>query len=488
MTKLRTFTFEPARSHERDRAKEPKLSRLACIVFALCLTAVTASPAQTFEILLDFNRSDGANPGLMSLVQGTDGNFYGTTGNGGTYNRGTIFKITSEGKLTTVHNSCSLPNCIDGEYPNGLVQASKGDFYGTAPFGGVYTLGVIFRITSGGTLTILHSFDGTDGLNPESTLIQATDGDFYGTTSAYYGNLVGTVFKITPQGDFTTLHTFCSLARCRDGKFPVGGLVQATNGDFYGTTVEGGAFGYGTVFRMTSEGALTTLHSFDGTDGSGPYATLVQATDGDFYGITNAAGNQFTGTVFKITPGGKLTTLHTFCSIPGCGDGFDLTGPLVQATDGNLYGTTQEGGADYCCGTVFQITPEGTLTTLHSFDATHGGQPGGGLLQATNGDFYGATSIGGIYSDGTVFDLSVGLGAFVKTQPSSGKVGTKVIILGNNLTDATAVIFNGTTASFNIVSDTDIETSVPQGATTGTVQVTTSGGTLKSNVAFRVTK
>jgi uncharacterized repeat protein (TIGR03803 family) len=495
MKKLRTCaapTFAAARGRKGDSVGKLRLSTVACAVFVFCVAAVIASPAQTVKTLVNFDGANGSGALFMSPVQGTDGNFYGTTSNGGTsracypFGCGTVFKITAEGKLTTLH---SFDN-TDGANPwAGLVQARNGDFYGTTTGSGANDYGTVFKITPGGKLTSLYSFcslpNCTDGLNPASTLVQATDGDFYGATSAYYGNGLGTVFKITPGGKLTTLHSFCSEPNCTDGRFPVGGLVQATNGDLYGTTAAVGAIGCGTVFRMSLSGKLTTLHSFDGTDGCGPYATLVQANDGDFYGITIGGGANEYGTVFKITPGGKLTSLYSFCSLPNCTDGYYPWAGLVQATDRNFYGTTYGGGAnDY--GTVFSISRKGRLTTLHSFDNKDGTQPVGGLLQATNGNFYGATPVGGAHDYGTAFRLSVGLGPFVTTRPNSGKVGTKVIILGNKLTGTTSVTFNGTAAVFKIVSSTEVTTTVPIGATTGKVQVKTPSGTLTSNVNFQV--
>jgi len=263
----------------------------------------------------------------------------------------------------------------------------------------------------------------------------------------------------------------------------------------YGITGGGGANdndeycpnGCGTVFKITPGGTLTTLHSFDVTDGYNPYAGLVQATNGDLYGATLAGGDLTCGTptgcgtIFKITPGGTFTTLHSFDGT----DGVNPYGALVQATDGDLYGTTQVGGANGD-GTIFKITPGGKFTTLHSFDGTDGAAPNAGLIQATDGNFYGTTYALGANDDGTVFSLSVGLGPFVETQTSSGKVGTAVKILGTDLTGATSVTFNGTTAAFKIVSASLITATVPTGATTGKVTVTTPSGTLISNAAFRV--
>jgi len=306
------------------------------------------------------------------------------------------------------------------------------------------------------TFTTLFSFDYTDGVNPVAALVQATNGDFYGTTSLGGAYADGTVFKITPSGALTTLYSFCAQSGCTDGVQPDAGLVLAANGDFYGTTWAGGAnssasVAGGTVFKITPSGTLTTLYSFCSrsacSDGEYPYVGLVQATNGDFYGTTPSGGANCLypcgGTLFKITPGGTLTTLYSFCSQSGCTDGESPVAGLVQATDGDFYGTTAGGGAGHC---------------------SEGSDPG----------------------CGTVFSLSVGLGPFVKTTPAFGKVGAVVKILGTNLTGATSVSFNGTAAGFTVVSPSLITTTVPVGATNGTIQVTTPGGTLASNLAFRV--
>lgn len=227
------------------------------------------------------------------------------------------------------------------------------------------------------------------------------------------------------------------------------------------------------------------------------YARLVQATDGNFYGTTYYGGANNDGTVFKITPEGTLTTLCSFCSQASCADGSSPVAGLVQATDGDFYGTTSPIGGALCvasalCGTVFEITPKGTLTTLYTFcsqpSCSDGSEPYGGVIQATDGILYGTTSWGGDDDGGTVYSLSVGLGPFVKTIPPAGKVGQEVGILGNNLTGATSVTFNGTSATFTVKSGTLILTHVPTVATTGTVQVTLPSGTLSSNVLFYVLK
>jgi len=467
------------------------LSKIACFVSLFCAATAILSPAQTkFTSLLSFNGKNGADPHYVYLVQGTDGNLYGTT-YAGTGDGGTIFKITTGGTLTTIYTFCpsGLP-CPDGAQPTaGLALASNGNFYGTTMNGGANNDGAVFEITPAGTLTLLHSFDSTDGAEPEFGVIQGTNGDFYGTTTIGGTDDIGTIFQITSVGKFTSLLSFDNT----NGVYPDTRLVQGTNGNFYGTTTEGGG-GSGTVFDITAAGKLTTLHSFTTTEADGNYGALIQATNGNFYGTTFGGGNG-NGTVYQITPAGKLTTIYTFCAKSGCPDGSAPYAGVIQATDGNLYGTTFAGGANTTscnggCGTVFKITTAGKLTTLYSFcsasDCADGSAPQGGLVQHTNGTFYGTTYYGGTDGIGTVFSLSVGLGPFVEALPTSGKVGAAIKILGTKLTGATSVTFNGTAATFKVVSSSEITTTVPTGATTGTVKVVTPGGTLSSNVAFRI--
>jgi uncharacterized repeat protein (TIGR03803 family) len=404
-------------------------SKTTCAVLVFCIATAIASPAQTLTTLLSFDVTDGDNP-LAGLVQATDGNFYGTTFGGGANGYGTVFKITPSGTLTTLYSFCpGGGECVDGLWPRaGLVQATDGNFYGTASAGGANGAGTVFRITPSGTLTTLHTFGSQtdDGYYPYAGLVQATDGNLYGTTSGA-GVSGGTVFRITLGGTLTTLYSFCGYS-CGEGGAPQAGLVQATDGNLYGTTVDGGtncySSGCGTVFKITPSGTLTMLYTFcnqsNCSDGSYPYAGLVQGTDGNFYGTTSGGGVYGYGTVFEITSNGMLTTLHSFCYGGGqCADGLaPLTG-LVQATDGNFYGTTVGGGqgANGGFGTVFEITPSGALTTLYSFLCTpqagcaNGSVPAAGLVQATNGSFYGTTKSGGTSSNcpegcGTVFTLT----------------------------------------------------------------------------------
>jgi uncharacterized repeat protein (TIGR03803 family) len=242
----------------------------------------------------------------------------------------------------------------------------------------------------------------------------------------------------------------------------------------------------GTIFRITSSGAFSTMYSFDATHGALPLGTLLLADDGNLYGTSSSVGAFGSGTVFRLTPAGVVTVLHNFQGT----DGADPTSGLKQATDGKLYGTTTFGGA-LGNGTIFSITTDGTFAVLYDFDGAHGAYPFGGLMQHTDGNLYGTTYAGGSSSHcpggcGTVFSLDVGLGPFVTFVAPYGKVGSGAQILGTGLRGTTAVTFNGVPSSSIVVAGTWILATVPAGATTGPVRVTTPTGTLTSNVSFRV--
>jgi uncharacterized repeat protein (TIGR03803 family) len=330
-----------------------------------------------------------------ALVQGSDGNFYGTTEYGGVNNDGTIFQVTPAGVLTTLVSFSGT----NGAAPYGaLVQGTDGNFYGTTSAGGAKNCGTVFKMTPAGVLTKLASFSGSNGSYPYAGLVQGTDGNFYGTTAGGGASGAGTVFKMTPAGVLTTLFSFYSGA----GEIPLSALVQGTNGSFYGTASAGGAYGYGTVFKITPVSAFTQLFSFNsGTSSYYPFAGLVQGSDGNFYGTTEFGGAKNAGTVFKMTPAGALTSLTGF----NVSNGYISSAGLVQGSDGNFYGTTDGGGAGGG-GTVFTMTPAGVLTTLVSFNGTNGINPQGGLVQGNDGNFYGVTEYGGTNRLGTVFQVT----------------------------------------------------------------------------------
>jgi large repetitive protein len=466
------------------------LSRLekAIAILVLLATFATLSPGQTYTTIYEFAAYDVPSV----LVQGLDGNFYGTTGVGGSFDDGTIFKVTPSGALTTIYN---FTGGSDGAGPYsgaGLTLGSDGNFYGSTYAGGSGQSGTIFKVTPSGTLTTLHTFSGSDGAYLMTALVLGSDGNFYGTTAAGGANGGGTIFKITPTGTLTTLYAFY-LAGGRYFTYP-SPLVQGTDGNFYGTTQCCGVsinYGDGIAFKMTPSGTLTVLYAFcslsNCSDGSQPLAGLAQDNNGNFYGTTWEGGANDNGTVFQITPGGNLTTLHSFNASV---DGWGPSVALIQATDSNLYGTTPNGGSNGGQGTIFEITPGGTLTTLYTYCSgctTYANSyTPTELTQGTDGTFYGSTAGDGTSTTATIFNLSTGLSPFVKTVPVAGPVGIPVFITGSGLNGTSSVTFNGLSASFTVDSDTEITATVPAGATTGPVSVVTPTGTLQSNVNFQV--
>jgi uncharacterized repeat protein (TIGR03803 family) len=405
-------------------------TRMTCILAAFCVVTAIVLPAQTLTTLYSFSGFPyGA--GLDSpLTLASDGNFYGTTSGGGTRNEGTLFQITPSGTLTTLYNFCAQPNCDDGVNPYGaLVPATDGNFYGITQSGGsgADNAGTVFTITPSGSLTTLYSFctqyNCSDGRYPDA-VIQAADGNFYGATSSGGGtdcaDGCGTIFKITASGTLTTLYRFCTQGNCPDG-YNAWGLIQGSDGNFYGVTGHGGAsgnrcdgLGCGTIFKITASGSLTTIYNFctqsGCPDGQFPNGQLVLTHGGNFYGTTSEGGAYGGGTIFTITPSGSLTTLYSFCSQTGCPDGSYPTAPPVLAIDGNFYGSTYSGGA-YLSGTLYKLTPEGRLTTLYSFCHDRG-CPGGELPDAAlvpygNGKLYGVTGAGGSGGYGTIFRLAI---------------------------------------------------------------------------------
>jgi uncharacterized repeat protein (TIGR03803 family) len=412
------------------------------------LTVLPVNPPGTSLIALR-SFSGGTVPfnPHAGVIQGTDGNFYGTTVNGGSGLYGSAFKMYSGGSLYVLH---SFTNGVDGANPlAGLIQARDGNFYGASLHGVGASLGTLFRMSpinaSTAALTPLHGFGGgDDGGNPLASLVQGSDGNLYGTASTGGSNGVGTVFSLSTNGLFTPLWSFNST----NGSYPAGSLVQGSDGQFYGTTAAGGANGLGTLFSLSTNGSFNSLVSFDYTAGAYPSNGLVQASDGAFYGTAASGGtNGGWGTVFHLTAEGTLSTLHSF----NYEDGAYPVGGLVQATDGNLYGTTSQGGIGGQ-GTVFQITTNGRLTTLVWFNGTNGANPQGALIQARDGTIYGTAEFGRTgyngasgSGDGFVFRLILPLflsnpftqASATATAPYSASLSTNAVTpAGDGLTFA----------------------------------------------------
>ena len=403
-------------------------SSLKSAIAALIVASASLAGAQTLTTLVSFNSTNGAYPSA-GLTLGNDGNFYGTTVVGGTTNSrytlgmGTVFKLATNGTLTTLVSF----NSTNGPYPAaGLTLGNDGNFYGTTGAGGG-GYGTVFKVTTNGTLTTLVGFNGTNGGDPEAALTLGTDGNFYGTT--YQGGItnhtytggMGSVFKVTTNGALTTLVAL----NFTNGVYPHCALTQGSDGNFYGTTCYGGATnstypdGMGTVFKVTTNGALSTLVSFNSTNGAGPWAGLAQDNDGNFYGTTSLGGSGGYGTVFKMTTNGTLTTLVSFNSINGSGPQ-----SLMLGSDANFYGTTSLGGSGGY-GTVFKMTTNGTLTTLVSFNSINGSGPRS-LMLGNDANFYGTTYGGGGSGYGTVFRLLLPPVITVQPQSQTNNAGATV--------------------------------------------------------------
>jgi uncharacterized repeat protein (TIGR03803 family) len=331
---------------------------------------------------------------------------YGTTSGGGVHDLGAVFRVSPTGMETVLY---SFAGGVDGSNPlAGLFRdAATGNLYGTTVNGGAFGNGTVFMLTPAGAESVLYSFKGgtTDGANPTSSVLRVGT-IIYGTT--FYGGAYGygTVFKLSAAGQEKVLHSFNSAFPTLDGSHPHAGLVLR-NGVLYGTTTLGGVFNLGTVFSITPTGTEQVLHSFEGgsNDGQSPYAGLLFDQSGNLYGATYVGGIDNAGTVFTINTLGGEVVLHHFL-INGV-DGVNPYGTLIF-NRGNFYGTTLQGGSANG-GTVYKITPGGTETVLHSFTGgTDGFNPDAALVLGTSNTLYGTTILGGATNLGTVFKMKVG--------------------------------------------------------------------------------
>ncbi len=462
------------------RAKHASSFLSAWLVTALAVLILAASAlpaqAQTYTVLYTAPGGPGiANP-VGNIAQGRDGNLYTVGNQGGTF-YGSIFKLTPAGVESLVYDIGYFPN-------GGLNLGTDGLLYGVDGDGGVVANcglsagGQVYKVTTAGTLTVLHNFTGNgDGCSPQAPPIQAANGTFYGTTES-------TAYSVTSTGVFTTLHTFTGT----DGATSYPPLVQGTDGNFYGVTQYGGTSGDGVIYKMSAAGTVTVLHNLNGVpDGAQPTSAMIQGRDGNFYGVTTAGGS-FYGTVFKITPSGVFTVLHTFASGPTEGS---APISLVQATDGKLYGVTNGGGTTGG-GTIYSISTAGTFSVLYNFanSSTSGFAPDSPLRQDTSGLFYGSTYNGGATSTcncGVVYSFNAGLGSYANLLATSGKLGAKVGILGQGFTTSSVVKFGGVQASaITLSGSTYITATVPVAAKTAAVTVTTGATTLTTPQTFRV--
>lgn len=448
---------------------------LACA--ALTFSFAVRTQAQTVTFLHAFSGNEFAS----SLIQATDGNFYGASS---AYEQYYVFRMTPSGQITTLHNFCNPSTCF---VPGTPTLGTDGNLYGVAADSNPHFLGGIFyQLTLDGKLTVLYTFCSTQDCPDGSIaggITRVSDGDFYGISAFGGAHTNGNLFRISSTGQLKVLYSFCSLANCADGSQPFALPIEDSDGNLYGTTFLGGAYNNGVIYKLTPDGAFTVLYNFCSlgcADGSDPSA-LVQDGEGNLFGTHNQFGLHGSGNIFELTAAGRYIPLHNFDR----SDGWGPASGLILANDGNFYGNT-EGGGTTNLGTLFQITPTGGFTSLYSFPISSW-QPGVGLFQGTDGKIYGAT-LYNVANGSSIFSLENNLGPLVETVPTMGKAGTHVLILGNNLTGTTSVKFNGIEAKFTVESDTYIKATVPSGATTGTVSVVTPSGTLNSNPAFQVVK
>jgi uncharacterized repeat protein (TIGR03803 family) len=459
-------------------------------------TIFKITTAGVYTVIKNLNGPTDGGSVQSDLIQGTDGFFYGTCSMYGTYGNGTIFKVSAAGVYTVLRH---LSSGIDGGYPyGGLYQNTDGALYGLNRTGGTGGAGTAYKITTTGVYTVLHSFvTETEGNTPDGNFAKGNDGNLYALISTGGTYNFGTAIKMTSSGAVTTLVHFNAAAK---GNAPMESVVKGKDSAYYGLCSEGGAYGYGTIFKICG-GTTSILRSFNrSADGGSPMGSLIQATDGNFYGMTSEGGASGYGTIFKVTPGGVYTVLK---HLSGTADGGNPNGSLIQATDGFLYGMTKGGGAS-AGGTTFKISTAGAFTLLHSFSyTTEGSSPEGDLVQATDGNFYGMTVSNGKLFKMTAAGVVTILHTFISGTDGYSPFGSLIEAKDGKLYGMTAsggtygygTIFNITTTGtfktmkhFNPTTDGKMPKGKLLQANDGNFYgLTSAGGTYNVGTIFKVT-
>jgi uncharacterized repeat protein (TIGR03803 family) len=462
----------------------------AKLLAGMFLVAIAiAAPAQTVSTIYQFNNGSNPNYPAGVMAQGRDGNFYGVTLSGNGCCQGVIYKISSGGALTSLYSMAQS----DGTTCSGLTLGTDGNFYGTCHNGGANDYGTLFKATSAGVLTVLHNFavqgSTSDGCEPLAPPIQASNGDFYGTTSFCGANNYGTVYKLTLAGAYSLLYSFQGPPN--DTLLPLG-LIEA-DGDLWGVG-NGWIISGGGIFKITLAGKESLVYTFEAnsdgeyTDGESPSANLIQGSNGDFYGTTEQGGTANEGTIFQLTAAGKETVLYSF---PNQTDGAYPTLPLTQGPNGVLFGAATDCAGGGCSQAgLFEITTKSAYKNVYLYPlvCSNCGQPEAPLLLSTNGTFYSTTEQGGI-GVGSFYSLTNNYKPFISlVNVTSGAEGAQVGILGQGFSAKSVVEFGGTKATTTkLAGATYILATVPTGALTGDVTVTTGSTVLSTAAMYKIT-
>ncbi len=371
------------------------------------------SIASNYTILYSFPAGAIGEP-FGGLTMDSTGNLYGAIDAFGCCGSGNaLFKVSPSGSESVLY---TFVVGLDADYPNGsLVINGSGNLVGTGEGNGMNGSGAIFEVTPSGAESLLYSFPfdqapnpNMGGANPSAGLIMDSAGNFYGTTIYGGANGTGTVFKVTPSGEESVLHSFTAAPgnRNADGSYPISPLIMDEAGNLYGTTGAGGTLGMGTVFKISASGQDSTLYDITGDGNSTMYSGVVRDSAGNLYGTTSGGGASNKGSVFKVTPSGEGSILYSF---KGGADGQAPSWGVIMDGAGNLYGTTTFGGAAGY-GTVFKVTPSGVEAVMYTFGGAplnDGATPNSGLIMDGDSNLYGVTESGGSAGVGTVFRIHV---------------------------------------------------------------------------------
>jgi uncharacterized repeat protein (TIGR03803 family) len=435
---------------------------LSC-VFAFA--GIASAYAQTVSTVYNFKTASGSYPRAVMPTQGRDGKLYGTTSSGGAYGFGTVFGIGTGGSGGPIHSFDST----DGKSPiGGPLLGTDGLLYGATQSGGPANTGVLFKITTPGVLTQLTYFPSDSNGVVTGSPIEDSSGNLY-------GGRLDALYEYS--GSYSTIYTMSEFY----GTEVQGPVVQTTDGSLYVAAYAAGSFGCGSVIQLTTAGVLQSTYDFDCVTGANPSGPVLEGSNGNLYGVTLLGGTHASGILYELAPGGVFTVLYNFGVSKT--DGEYPIGALTQGTDGNLYGVTEEGGSSNV-GSLFEYAlSTSKYSKLYSFPGKSG-LPETAPFQHTNGKFYGTIYAGGTAGDGRLYSLDMGLSPFVALVNNSVAVGGTIEILGQDLKGATSVTINGLSATFSVESSTFMTATVPAGATTGPVVVTTPSGSLTSNRNF----